>query len=55
MDGCGSNGVELTTSYSPKPKKKKYTNLDKIIKKPNEFDEAMKLYGFKEEKKNEKK
>jgi hypothetical protein len=55
MDGCSSNNVELTTSYQTKPKKKKYTNLDKIIKKPSEFDEAMKLYGFKEEHKNEKK
>ena len=56
MDGmCGSNNVELTTSYGSKNKKKKYKGLDKVIKKPSEFDEAMKLYGFKEDKRNEKK
>lgn len=50
----GSNDVQLTTNYGGS-KKKKYKGLDKVIKKPSEFDEAMKLYGFKEEKKNEKK
>lgn len=55
MDGCSSSNVELTTSYQTKPKKKKYTNLDKVIKKSSEYDEAMKLYGFKEDKKYEKK
>lgn len=51
---CGSNEVGLVTAHKTKPTKK-YTNLDKIIKKPSEFDEAMKMYGFKEDKKNEKK
>ena len=50
---CGSNNVGLVTTHQTKPKKK-YTNLDKVVKKPSEYDEAMKLYGFKEDKKNEK-
>lgn len=52
---CGSNEVGLVTTHKTKPAKKKYTNLDKVVKRPSEFDEAMKMYGFKEDKKNEKK